>query len=283
MARLTDAASGKRLLWLDHTAYSARLLTQGPAPWLDTAACVAWLRQAQGLLRPDVLALPLDEVAAAWLERHPALQAAMVGKAARGHGPLKELLAAEGLRAHAAELAVALRAAMPGVLFALSIASPRDWAAQAMARAGGPADAIDEDAVDAAAACTAEFLRLFAQAGADAVLVGELRPWAPGETDLLLELYQPVANVARHYGWDWGLELPEAIALPPGQAPAFTIAPAPCGVEPAGLVVPVGFWQGEALPAPTAGSFDQARIPHDAHPETVLSQLALLRERHATW
>lgn len=271
MARLTDTADGKRLLWLDHTAYSARLLAQGQAPWLDTAACVAWLRQAQGLLRPDVLALPLDEVAAAWLERHPDLHAAMAGKAALGHGPLKALLAAEGLRAQAASLATALRAALPGAVFALVLASPRDGAAQAMAHAGGSPDAVDEDAVDAAAATLAEFLRLFAQAGVDAVLLRESRPWGADETDLLLELYQPVANVARHYGWDWGLQWPEAVALPACQGPGFTIAPSPCGAALAGVAVPAGFWESGAWPE--AGRFDHAHIPADAHPETVLAQL----------
>ncbi|MFT3720286.1 hypothetical protein [Pseudorhodoferax sp.] len=279
MARLTDMAGQKRLLWLDHTDYSARLLAQGQAPWLDTAACVAWLRQAQGLLRPDVLALPLAAAAAAWLDRHAELQAAMAGKAKRGHGPLKELLAAEGLRAHAADLVTALRAAMPGAVLALVLPSPRDWAGQAMQRAGGSADAVDEDAVDAAAATVAEFLRLFAQAGVDAVLLRESRPWATDEVELLLELYQPVANVARHYGWDWGVQWPEAVALPAGQGPGFTIAPARCGAALAGLAVPAGFWQGEAPPAPVAGSFEHAHIPADAHPETVLARLAQLRER----
>ncbi|WP_198971941.1 hypothetical protein [Xylophilus sp. ASV27] len=279
MPRPTELAGHKRMLWLDHTAYSARLLAQGQAPWLDTAACVAWLRQAQGLLRPDVLALPLDDVTAAWLDGHPALLAAIAEKTKRGHGPLKELLAAEGLRTHTTALAVALRAAMPGAVFALALPSPRDWAAQILQRAGGVADAVDEDAVDAAAAVMAEFLRLFAQAGVDAVLLHESRVWAADEVDLLLDLYQPVANVARHYGWDWGLQWPEAVAQPTGTRLGFTIAPAPCGVVPAGLTLPDRFWQGETPPAPPPGSFDHAHIPVDAHPETVLARLAQLRER----
>jgi hypothetical protein len=148
-----------------------------------------------------------------------------------------------------------------------------------MASAGGSLEAVDEDAVDAAAATVAEFLRLFASAGVDAVLLRESRPWATDEVDLLLELYQPVANVARHYGWDWGVQWPEAIALPAGQGPDFTIAPAPCGAALAGLTASAGFWQDEALPAPLAGGFGYAHIPVDAHPETVLTQLARLRER----
>lgn len=279
MARLTEMAALRRLLWLDHTAYSARLLVQGQAPWLDTAACVAWLRQAQGLLRPDVLALPLADVASAWLDHHPALQTAIAGKTKRGHGPLKELLAAEDLRAHATDLVTALCATMPGTVFSLVLASPRDWALQTLERAGGSPDALDEDAVDAAAATLAEFLRLFARAGVDAVLLHESRPWAPDEAQVLLELYQPVANVARHYDWHWGVQWPEAVALPAGQAPGFTIAPASCGVSLAGMTIPAGFWQGDAPPAPTAGCFDYARIPTNAHPETVLARLAELRMR----
>jgi len=279
MPRLTDEAGRRRLLWLDHTGYSARLLAQGRAPWLDTAACVAWLRQAQGLLSPDVLALPLADVASAWLDCHPALQAAMAEKTQRGHGPLKVLLAADGLRTHAAGLAVALRAGLPGAVFALALPSPRDWALQTLHRAGGAADAVDEDAVDAAAAVMAEFLRLFAQAGVDAVLLCESRTWAAGEMDLLLELYQPVANVARHYGWNWGLQWPEAVALPAGHKPDFSIAPDACGAALAGVTMAAGFWQGDAPSAPQAGSFDHAHIPADAHPETVLARLAQLRER----
>lgn len=279
MARLAEAAARKRLLWIDHTAYSARLLAQGQAPWLDSAACVAWLRQAQGLLQPDVLALPLAEVAWAWLDRDAAVQAAMAEKAQRGHGPLKALLATEGLRAHAAGLAGALRAALPGTVFALTLASPRDWAAQALTRVGGAADAVDEDAVDAAAACLADFLRLFATVGIDAVLLHESRPWSPDEVELLLELYQPVANVARHYGWEWGVQWPEAVALPPAQAPQFTLAPGACGAALNGLTVPDAFWQDQAVPATGADGFDMVRIPADAHPETVLARLAALRGR----
>lgn len=272
-----------RLLWLDHTAYTARLLAGGRAAWLDTAACVAWLRQAQGLLRADVLALPLTEVAAAWLESRADTVAALEGSKRRGDGPLRALLADPGLRAHATQLVTALRVAQPGALLAITLASPRDWATQAMERAGGSPEAVDEDAIDSAAACIAEFLRLFATAGVDAVLLCESRPWTPDDAALLPELYRPVANVARHYGWDWGLQLPEAIDLPVTQAPDFTIAPAPCGAALAGLSVPNGFWQGDALPDPTAKSFDHARIAEDAHPETVLAQLTRLRERSTAW
>jgi hypothetical protein len=284
MSRLIAAAGARRLLWLDHTAYSAALLAGGHAPWLDAAGCTAWQRQAQGLLRSDVLTLPLADLAAAWLARDATLLAAMAGKTRRAHGPLKECLASGPLRARAAALATALRAAMPGVLLVLAMPSPRDWVARVITLAGGSAAAeVDEDAVDAAAACIADFLRGFASVGVDAVLLRESRPWADAESALWIELYQPVANVARHYGWDWGVQLPEAAEVHGTQAPGFMIAPSPCGTGPTGLAVPASFWHGEALPAPPPGSFDAAEIPATAHPETVLARLATLRERQSTW
>lgn len=284
MSRLIDTNRARRLLWLNHERYSAPLLAGGDPPWLDSAACVAWARQAHGLLGSDVLTLPLAEVAAAWLAREPALKAEMAEKTKRAHGPLKACLASAPLREHAAALASALRAALPEAIFALVLPSPRDWADAALTLAGGTSDAeVDEDAANAAAASIADFLRLFATASVDAVLLRETRAWDAAETGLWLELYQPVANVARHYGWDWGLQAPAAIATGAAHAPDFVIAPPPAGTGVAGLLVPESFWQGGDLPAPRPDTFDVADIPASAHPETVLARLAGLRERRLTW
>lgn len=288
MGRLIDANRAQRLLWLNHESYSAPLLTGGRAPWLDSAACVAWARQAHGLLGPDVLTLPLADLAAAWVARDPGLKAGMAEKTRRAHLPLKACLASAQLREYAAELTTALRSALSDAIFALVLPSPRDWAAQALVLAGGPPDAeIDEDAADAAASCMADFLRLFAASGVDAVLLSDSRPWEADEAALSLELLQPVANVARHYGWDWGLRLPATIDFGSAQAPDFVISTMSCDQDAIGLVVPESFWQGDDLPAelppPTAKTFDVADIPATAQPERVLARLALLRERRLSW
>ncbi|KER70846.1 hypothetical protein HR51_20315 [Burkholderia cepacia] len=284
MSRLIEPARVRRPLWLNHDRYSVPLLAGGSAPWLDSAACVAWARQAHGLLGSDVLTLPLADLAAAWLARDTALTDAMAANTKRAHLPLKACLASAPLREHAAALAGALRAALPDAIFALVLPSPRDWAALALASAGGsPGGEVDEDAADAAASSIADFLRVFATAGVDAVLLRESRTWAADETALWLELYQPVANVATHYGWDWGMQWPAAVTLADGQGPDFTIAPARCGHGAAGIVVPDAFWQDGGLPAPEPKAFDVADIPAAAHPETVLERLALLHERRLTW
>ncbi|SDC97128.1 hypothetical protein [Paraburkholderia lycopersici] len=285
MARLIEANRTRRLLWLDHDSYSAPLLTGGGPPWLDSARCVAWTRQAHGLLGSDVLTLPLADVAAAWLAADPALGAAMAEKTRRAHLPLKACLASTALREHAAALALALRAALPDAIFALALPSPRDWAAEALALAGGAPDIeVDEDAADAAASSIADFLRLYATAGVDVLLLRESHAWNAGDAASWLELYQPVVNVARHYGWDWGIRLPAAAEFPEGLEPDFAIAPSACGRGPAGLVVPEAFWQRDELSTPAGqNTFDVGDIPPGARPETVLERLATLRERRLKW
>ncbi|MCA8217577.1 hypothetical protein LGN20_27080 [Burkholderia cepacia] len=282
MPGLTQASRARRLLWLDHAGYSAPLLTGDAPPWLDSAACVAWARHAQGLLRPDVLTLPLADVADAWLTRDSALAAELIGKTKRAHLPLKAYLSSEPVRAHVAALAVALRAALPDAIFVLELPSPRDWAARAFAFASGTQRVeVDEDAADAAAACVADFLRTFATAGVDAVLMRDSLGRDADGAAHGLALLQPVANVARHYGWEWGLRIPASVAFTGASAPDFAIAPATCGPGPTGVVVPAAFWFGEDdLPAARPDTFDVAEIPALAHPETVLARIARLRERH---
>ncbi|AFQ49934.1 hypothetical protein [Burkholderia cepacia] len=284
MPRLTEANRMRRLLWLDHDSYSAPLLTGDAPPWLDSAACVAWVRHAHGLLRPDVLTLPLADLADAWLARDSALGAEMVGKTKRTHLPLKTCLSSEPVRAYAAALAVALRTALPGAIFVLDLPSPRDWAARAFTFASGMQHVdVDEDAADAAAACVADFLRGFATAGVDAVLMRESQAWDADTAAHGLERVQPVVNVARHYGWDWGMRMPAPVAFAGVAAPDFSIAPAPGGGGLTGVLVPAAFWHGEDdLPAAQPDTFDVAAIPAAAHPETVLARIARLRERQST-
>ncbi|WP_179405305.1 hypothetical protein [Burkholderia guangdongensis] len=280
MSRLIETNRARRLLWLNHDGYSAPLLAGGNPPWRNIAACVAWARQAHGLLGSDVLTLPLADVAMAWLALDPALRGEMAEKTKRAHLPLKVCVASAPVRELSAALATALRAALPDAIFTLVLPSPRDWAAQALALAGGsPEIDVDEDAADAAASAIADFLRTFATAGIDAVLLHESRAWDADEAALWLDLYQPVANVARHYGWDWGMRWPAAVECGNGPGPDFSVAPSPCGGGPTGLVVPATFWQGDDLPAPRPDTFDVADIPVGARPETVLARLALLRER----
>lgn len=258
-------------LWLDAHAYGARLLANGAAPWLDVAAHTAWQRKLQGLLKGDVLSLPVAEVIAAWLLQSPALKAAMAAKS-RSVFPLKTLLADEPLRAHLTELARALRQGLSGLPLALVLPSPRAWVALAYAQAHGSETAVDEDAADSAALYLADFLQPFGDCGVDGLLLQEPTTFLPTSTQDFA-CYQSLLNVAAHFRWDVGLHLHHPVsALPAGWA--FAIAPRPVSEVPTAQEMGTDFWSSSAH---SAGAFTYAHIPVNANPEAVLERLAALK------
>lgn len=264
-------------LWLDSTAYTARLLEGGQPPWLEVANFLAWQRKAQGLVRSDVIALPVDAVVAALIGAHPQLPTAMAGKS-RPLFPLKTLLATALVREHLGEMLAGLRACFPGMPLALVIPSPRRWIADAYAQAFG-ADAACEvgaDEFDSASMYVADFLRAFSESGLDILLLDEAADSEPASAEEI-EWYRPVLNVATHYRWNIGLRLPLGEVTPPAaDGIDFFIAPRALG-ERAGISTPPAFWTGSPAPACRPGQFRHAEIPADANPEFVLDRLALLR------
>jgi hypothetical protein len=277
MATLTERiTAGGRGLWLDYGAYAGRLLANGAVPWLDADAAGAWVRKAQGLLKSDVVMLPLAAVVEPWLRAHPDLVAAM-GAKRRTVYALRTLLADAGLRDHLAALARVLRSSLPGAPLVLALPSPRLWVGQAFAQAhAGEAAEVDADAVDSAAAYIADFLRGFAESGLDGLLLEESADTEPASA-ADLHLYQAVLNVAGHYRWELGLRLPQGRYAGGGTGLAFALAPAPVPGLATGLRLPAEFWDGAAAPACPAGGFRFGEIPAAAQPEAVLERLAALR------
>ena len=274
VARLQDLAARGPLLWLDYSEYAAALLAGGRAPWLDTAACLAWLRQAQSLLRSDVVTLPMGVVGAAWLDAHPTLVDAMAGRKRRAAAPLRTMLADEALRIQGVDLALALRAAFAQAPLVLACPSPRSWAAWAQGRcAPGESPDIDDDAVDGAACFMADFLRVFSQCGIDAVLLEEATDTAP-TTAAALQLYRPVLDLASQYRWDIGLHLPQIGTAPLAQGLDFVVAPREVDVPMRGFALDPACWNGTPAPACPPGGFRFAAVPAGAQPEAVLARLA---------
>ncbi|MDM4769094.1 hypothetical protein [Solimonas sp. SE-A11] len=265
MASLSAMLSaGKRPLWLDYGDYAGALLAGGAVPWLDVAGTIALQRKAQGLLRSDVLQLPVAAVTEAWVAAHPALREAMAAKR-RAVVPLKTLLADESLRAHLVELAKGLRSCFAEAPLALACPSPRAWVAAAYRLAHGETVEVGEDEADSAAVYMADFLRCFGEAGIDILLLQE------GEEPPLPELYTPVLNVAAHYRWEAGLQGP---AGTPAAGLAFVIAPDSTSGRP----LAPAYWGGAAAEDCPPQGFRHAAIPADAQPESVLQRLAELRQ-----
>ena len=264
------------VVWLDSHNYAGRLLAGGAPPWLDVAAFVAWQRKAQGLLKSNVASLPVAPVVAAWLETRPDLREAM-GAKTRAVYPLKVLLADEMLREHLVEMARGLRSAVGGLL-ALALPSPHAWVGLAYREGHGKKVEVGEDEADSASVYVADFLRAFGEVGFDAVLLQEASEDQPASAEDL-RAYQAVYNVAVHYKWDVGLQLPRPVAFS-GAAPtdlAFVVA-----VDrvfdglPNGIALAHDFWNGAEPPAVRGVDFHFAEIPENAIPERVLERLASL-------
>ncbi|WP_162932183.1 hypothetical protein [Solimonas sp. K1W22B-7] len=257
-------SAGKKPLWLDYGDYAAALLANGAVPWLDVTAYVALQRKAQGLLRSDVLPLPLGAVSAAWVAARPALREAMAAKK-RAVFPLKTLLADEDLRAHLVDLARGLRACFPDPPLALACPSPREWVAQAYRLALGEDTEVGDDEADSAAVYLADFLRSFGDAGIDVLLLQESTASEPADA-AGLELYQPALNVAAHYRWETGLLAPAGRCAAGTAGLGFVLGPE--------AILSPGAWNA----AMAAGQgLRYAAIPADAQPETVLQRLKELR------
>jgi len=266
-----------RGLWLDYTAYAGALLAGGKVPWLDIDGLIGWMRKAQSLLKSDVVALPIAAVVEHWLDAHPELKTAM-GVKRRAVYPLKTLLADPALRGYLAGLTRALRSSFAKPALVMALPSPRLWAGLAAAQAlPDEAVEIDADVVDSAAAYMADFLREFADCGIDGLLLEE-NPQSGFATAEDVQLYQPLFNVAAHYRWDVGLQLPAVQNAFPGSGANFVVSPRALTDVSTGLVIPAGFWNGEAPPDCPSGGFRYAEIPADAKPESVLDRLAVLRQ-----
>ncbi|NKF21859.1 hypothetical protein [Solimonas marina] len=274
MNRFDELIAARRPLWLDYADYAGALLAGGQAPWLDVSALVAWQRKAQGLLRSDVVELPLGAVAAAWLDAHATLRDAMAAKRRVGY-PLRTLLADDDLRHHLAELAGGLRASFASQPLAIACPSPRRWLLESYRAAHGEVPEFDDDDVDSAAVYLADFLRLFGEIGIDVLLLQESLDSAPSDA-ASLACCQPVLNVAAHYRWIVGMATPAGRCE--GDASLdFVVAPEAVERRYVAQQIPAAFWTGAAVPDCPAGGFRYAGIPRDAQPEAVLQRLASLR------
>ena len=272
------AASNQPLLWLDYTDYAGHLLAGGNIPWLDASAFIAWQRKAQGLLKSDVIALPLAPCCAAWLSANPSLREAMRAKR-RAVFPIKILLADEELRAHLAEMLKGLRNSFPKTPLVLVMPSPRCWIALAYAQANSSPEDVEmgADEVESAAVFVADFLRAFGDCSVDALLLEETPETEPADA-AEVEWYRPLLNVSAHYRWDCGLQLPLAVRDPGGvDGLGFVIAPRVLNAAVTGIASPAAFWSGAVAPEIARGQFRFARIPEQANPESVLDRLAVLR------
>jgi hypothetical protein len=207
-ASLDAPPSGRATpVWFDSLAYCRRKLLDGrPVPWASPGELSAFFARAQSMFRSDALVVELADLCAQRVERDDALRGAMAARTRPG-AALRALLADEGVRAAATDaLAVVGGASAPVVL---SVPAPARWLAIAAEQAGAVAAAPETRHVEAAAMYVADFLRAFAGARVDGLLLDD-------DASADVEAYRPVLNVAANYRWPVWVRTDEAPCWPQG-------------------------------------------------------------------
>lgn len=278
-AYLATAAAQQTPLWIDGWAYGEKLLRKGAAPWDDVAALVSFFNQLQGLLKSDVLTIDLADFYEHWLATHPALLTAMAGKSRLGYA-LRTLLADAAARQHLKEIVGAICGVHKNVPVLLSFPSPRQWLASAHCQAKQIEQfQVSWDDAESGAMYLADFLREFSGCGLSGIVLREEEGEAP-LNDSEMARYQPLINVAKHYGWSVVVDGCQD-SYAPGENTGVAVCLASSNAEAQGRKLPATFWAGDgAVDVTRTGSqFWCVSIPVDAVPEKVLDGLATLREQ----
>lgn len=261
-------------LWIDFFAYAQRVLLGGAeVPWLRPPELARFYGDAHSLLGPSVACLPLRALFDAWLDSEPRAVAAMRAGRRTGYA-LKQLLSEDEPRKLGVEILRALRASLPAAVpLVVSLPAPDRWVASAHARANGaePAE-ISADDTECASMYVADWLRSLAGSAVDGLLLEDDR-----EVVLPIAMSQPIVNVARHYRWYVGVLAPRAAAEGACEELDFRILRLPAFSGVAGVMVPEGFWRGDAPPPRRESQFYCAVVPETAAPERVLDAVARLR------
>jgi hypothetical protein len=276
-ASLDAPPSGRaQPIWFDAAAYGrARLLGGTEVPWPSPAELSAFFAKIGGIFRSDAILVDLADLFAQRTATDQQLRAAMAARSRPGYA-LRTLLSDEQARGTAAEAVRVLAATSGPVPLVLAMPTPGRWLVAAAQQAGADPAPPDGAQAETAAIYCADFLRTFASAGVDGLLLDEGQV-PPGEL-IHPEAYRPMLNVADHYQWPVLILTGAAPAWPHGPVPgvAVWLGVAPPG-EPSGrwgVLAGAEFWDGADPPAAAAPVL--AAVPEQADPEAVMKRVRAL-------
>ena len=277
LASLDAPPSGReRPIWFDAADYGrAKLLSGGTVPWSSPAELTAFCGKLQGMFRSDAVLVDVGGLFAQRAAADESLRAAMAARTRPGYA-LRTLLADEQSRAEAAEAVRALAATSGAVPLVLTAPAPGRWLVAAAQLAGSDPGQPDAGQAETAAMYSADFLRTFAGAGVDGLLIDD----GPVPVDELIhpEAYRPVLNIADHYEWPVLVRTDAAAAWPHGPVPGIALWLGRAGPgQPSGrwgVVAGSGFWEGTDPPA--EADLMLAAVPAQADPEAVMKRVRAL-------
>lgn len=270
---------GSGLLWVDFLDYAQRLFSLAGS--VAVQDLVMTISQGQSLIRSDVVSVSAKAV-------YSQLSLGSVHEEIRALESIQKVFAN-------AEPKTRLAAVLKGVAavigrecpLVLQVPSPKQWIKGMMP----PNSSWDTDPylLDGASVYMAEFLRDFSDVGISGLVIQEKEPG--DNLAELLDIYQPVSNVARHYQWSFGFEWEGAFPVPLDDLLPlvdFLLLPTcqQSSVEdfwknrvPVGGGLTDSFWASGELESMSSSRFGYGAIPAGANPENVLRILALWRDR----
>jgi hypothetical protein len=277
LASLDAPPSGRqRAVWFDAAAYGrARLLGGGDVPWVAPAELSSFFAKLSAMFRPDAILIDVADIMAQRAAADQQVRAAMAARRRTGYA-LRTLLGDERARGTAVEAVRVLAATSGPVPVVLVVPAPGRWMVMAARQAGPEPGPPDASQAETAAIYIADFLRVFADAGVDGLLLDEGQVTA-GEL-IHPEAYRPVLNVAGHYDWPVLILAGAAAAWPHGPVPgvALWLGPAAPG-QPAGrwgVVADPDFWDGADPPA--EAGLVLAVVSAEADPEALMKRVRAL-------
>ena len=274
-----SSGEGSPRLWVNFNEYAKTLLLGNDSnPWITPAAYLAYYTQAHSLVKADVVVLDVWDLFHHWMEEDASAVSSMAEKT-RATFASKTLLEAYAPRELLAEVLTAVDNNYGNsVPITLVIPSPRALLVRAHKRATGSNLQPDEMAVDTTSMYMADFLRYFSETNLSGILLVEDQGLMPLSTEEV-SWYQPVLNVAKHYRWSVGLQLP---FLDGGfSAPVeidFTIIPeqSAASTESLGVDITQSLWMNGSTQE--SKGFVYLSIPADVNPEKVLETLSSLKK-----
>ena len=265
-------------LWVNFNKYAKNLLLGSDAnPWTTPASYLSFYTQAHALVKAEVVLIDIWDLFHHWMEDDENAIKSMSEKS-RATFASKVLLEAYAPRELLAEVLIAMNDNYGNsVPIVLVIPSPRSLLARSHQAATKNDLEPTEMSVDTVSMYMADFLRYYSETNLSGILLVEDEKLLPLSAEEIA-WYQPVLNVAKHYRWSVGLQLPfqnEGFNAP--DEIDFTIIPeqsAACSNS-LGVDISHSLWASSDTKENTG--FNYFTIPEDINPETVLETLSTIK------